>query len=36
MGLGHFISGSWVALLTAALMAATGVLAVRLALREQP
>jgi hypothetical protein len=36
MGFGHFISGSWVALLAAALMAATGVLTVRLALREQP
>jgi hypothetical protein len=36
MGFGHFISGSWVALLTAALMAATGLLTVRLALREQP
>ncbi|HEY2766609.1 MAG TPA: hypothetical protein VGI76_00015 [Solirubrobacteraceae bacterium] len=36
MGFGHFISGSWVALLAAALMAATGILTVRLALREQP
>jgi hypothetical protein len=36
MGFGHFIGGKWVALLAALLMAATGVLAVRLTLREQP
>jgi hypothetical protein len=36
MGLGHFIVGKWVALLTGALMAAVGILAIRLTLREQP
>ena len=36
MGLGHFISGKWVALLAAALMAAVAALALRLTLREQP
>ncbi len=36
MGFGHFIGGSAVALLALALMAAVGVLTVRLALREQP
>lgn len=36
MGFGHFVSGSAVALLAALLMAAVGVLTVRLALREQP
>jgi hypothetical protein len=36
MGLGHFISGKWVALFTALLMAAVGALTVRLTLREQP
>jgi hypothetical protein len=34
LGLGHFVSGTWIALLVAALMAAVGVLAVRLTLRE--
>ncbi len=36
MGLGRSFSGTWIALLVAALMAAVGVLAVRLALREIP
>jgi hypothetical protein len=36
MGFGRAFSGTWIALLTAALMAAVGVLAVRLALRELP
>jgi hypothetical protein len=36
MGLGHFISGKWVALLAAILMAAVSILTVRLTLREQP
>jgi hypothetical protein len=36
MGLGHFISGKWVALLTALLMTAVGILTVRLTLRAQP
>jgi hypothetical protein len=36
MGLGHALTGTWVVLLIAGLMAATGVLAVRLALREMP
>lgn len=36
MGFGHFISGDAVALLALALMAAVGILTVRLALREQP
>jgi hypothetical protein len=36
MGFGHFINGDAVALLALALMAAVGVLTVRLALREQP
>lgn len=36
MGIGHFLSGRWVALLAAALMVAVGVLAVRLTLRELP
>lgn len=36
MGFGHFIGGKWVALLAAALMAATGALTVRLTLREHP
>jgi hypothetical protein len=35
MGIGHFISGPWVALLAAALMAAVGILTVALTLREQ-
>jgi hypothetical protein len=34
LGLGHFVSGTWIALLVAALMAAVGLLAMRLALRE--
>jgi hypothetical protein len=34
MGLGHALTGVWVVLLVLALMAATGVLAVRLVLRE--
>jgi hypothetical protein len=34
MGLGHALTGTWVALLIAALMATAGGLAVRLALRE--
>lgn len=34
LGLGHALTGTWVALLIFALMAATGVLAVRLVLRE--
>lgn len=36
MGLGRAFSGTWIALLVAALMAAVGVLAVRLTLREIP
>jgi hypothetical protein len=36
MGIGHFVSGAWVALLAAVLMAAVSVLTVRVALREQP
>ncbi len=36
MGLGHALNGTWVVLLIAALMAAVGVLAMRLALRELP
>jgi hypothetical protein len=36
MGIGHALSGTWLALLAAALMAAVGVLAVRLTLRELP
>jgi hypothetical protein len=36
MGLGRAFSGTWIALLVAALMAAVGVLAVRLTLRELP
>ena len=36
MGLGRAISGTWIVLFVAALMAAAGVLAVRLALRELP
>jgi hypothetical protein len=36
MGLGHFVTGKWIPLLAAALMAAVGALALRLALREQP
>jgi len=36
MGLGRSFSGTWIALLVAALMAAVGVLAVRLTLREIP
>jgi hypothetical protein len=36
MGLGRAFSGSWIALLVAALMVAAGVLAVRLTLRELP
>jgi hypothetical protein len=34
LGLGHFVSGTWIALLPAALMVAVGLLAMRLALRE--
>jgi hypothetical protein len=34
IGLGHVVSGTWIALLIAALMAGVGVLAVRLTLRE--
>jgi Predicted membrane protein (DUF2142) len=34
MGIGHALSGTWVALLIAALVAAAGLLAIRLALRE--
>jgi hypothetical protein len=36
MGLGHALSGTWVVLLIAALMAAVGLLAVRVTLRELP
>ncbi len=36
MGLGHALAGTWVVLLIAALMAATGGLAIRVALRELP
>ena len=36
MGLGRAYSGTWIALLVAALMAAVGVLAIRLTLRELP
>jgi hypothetical protein len=36
MGLGRSYSGTWIALLLAALMAAVGVLAIRLTLRELP
>lgn len=36
VGLGRAFSGTWIALLIAALMAAVGVLAVRLTLRELP
>jgi hypothetical protein len=36
MGFGHFIGGKWVASLAALLVAAVGVLAVRITLREQP
>ena len=36
MGLGHALTGTWVVLLIAALMAAVGGLAVRVALRELP
>jgi hypothetical protein len=36
MGLGRSFSGTWIALLVAALMAAVGVLALRLTLREIP
>jgi hypothetical protein len=36
MGLGHFIGGKWIVLLVIVLMAAVGVLTVRLTLREQP
>lgn len=36
MGLGRAFTGTWIALLVAALMAAVGVLAVRLTLREIP
>jgi hypothetical protein len=36
MGLGRAYSGTWIALLVAALMAAAGVLAIRLTLRELP
>jgi hypothetical protein len=36
MGLGRAFTGTWIALLVAALMAAVGVLAVRLTLREMP
>ena len=34
IGLGHFVGGTWLVLLIAALMAAVGVLAIRLTLRE--
>jgi hypothetical protein len=34
LGLGHFVSGTWLALLAAALVAAVGLLAMRLTLRE--
>jgi hypothetical protein len=36
MGIGHVLSGTWLAGLVAALVAAVGVLSVRLALRELP
>lgn len=36
MGLGHALTGTWVVLLIAALMLATGGLAIRVALRELP
>lgn len=36
LGLGRAYSGAWIALLVAALMAAVGVLAVRLTARELP
>jgi hypothetical protein len=36
MGIGHALSGTWLALLAAALMVAVGVLSVRLTLRELP
>jgi hypothetical protein len=36
MGIGHALSGTWVALLTAVLVAALGLLAMRLILRELP
>ena len=36
IGIGHALSGTWVVLLIAALVAAVGVLAVRLVLRELP
>jgi hypothetical protein len=36
MGLGHALSGTWVVLLIAALMALAGLLALRIALRELP
>jgi hypothetical protein len=36
MGLGRAYTGSWIALLVAALMAAIGVLAIRLTLRTLP
>jgi hypothetical protein len=36
MGLGHALAGTWVVLLVAALMAAVGGLAIRVALRELP
>lgn len=36
IGIGHLLSGTWVALLIAVLMAAVGALAIRLTLRELP
>jgi hypothetical protein len=36
MGIGHALSGTWVALLIVAIVAAVGLLAVRLVLRELP
>ncbi len=36
MGLGRSYAGTWIALLVAALMAAVGVLAIRLTWRELP
>jgi hypothetical protein len=36
IGLGHVVSGTWIVLLIAALMAAVGLLALRLTLRELP
>lgn len=36
IGLGHVLSGTWVVLLIAALVAAAGLLAIRLTLRELP